>query len=263
MCDCNATGHWEFVDDRGEYFKHNLFIDIRLYVQKIIIKILNPLISIAHRILSSTTLRLSGSIYSTIFKTSAAIESIIAYQSFEVILEIIANTPGENRSGQSKIEQLWRTLVGDSFDTLETYVHPAPQELGRSFYYFVRYHMSVELFKFYGHGFNKSPAVLESFWLMHPLYEAFAQTTDLLPSRAHIASQADSIVQSCTDAGLQVGELFLPPRLPQMYDFQHNGMIAVGGRCLIVTNDGRLGLAQSSARAGDHIAFVRTQKSHS
>lgn len=110
--------------------------------------------------------------------------------------------------------------------------------------------MSLELSKIYGYGCRPSPAVLESFWLNHPLYEAFAQTTDLLPSRAHITSQADAIVQSYTDAGVQMGQLFLPPRLPLMNDFQHIFIAAIAGRCLFVANDGRLVQATISCLCG-------------
>jgi hypothetical protein len=215
----------------------------------------------AHRIVPGTTLRLTGSIHSTISKSSKdSIDIIYSLDFIESLLEIIAEIPEERSKNQSKVEQLWRTLIGDSssFD-LPNATHPAPPELGRSFYYNILHIISLEAFGEEKHQFHDlSAAEWDDFWLKHPLYESFAQTTDLLPDRAEITSRAAIMSQAYRDHN-NSGQ-FQAATIPEMDDYLHV-MTNVGmGRCLFITNEGRLGVTASSAREGDVIAFVRNSK---
>jgi hypothetical protein len=80
------------------------------------------------------------------------------------------------------------------------------------------------------------------------------------PNRAHIGKQADQIDKEAREAGLKYVQLFIPPKVPFMQDFQTIFTKVAGGRCLIMTKDKRLGLGPSSTQPGDVVAFVRNAK---
>jgi len=227
----------------------------------------------AYRILSPKTLRLTGSIYCTVAKASGLIPHIFSQGGFELLLAIVTDIPEESSNRQNKIEQLWRTLILDSAKP-EVDVYPASPELGKSFYSFVLHGMSQALFYFCLQTYRILPKfsgsvgdevcaasflwrLSISYWPAFPLYDFFSHTAGLLPTRAEVEAQFTTYMRAYHQAApLQ----FKPPAIETLNHYARIFIHTTGGRCLFITNDGRLGLAPSSTRAGDVVAFVRNAR---
>jgi hypothetical protein len=151
---------------------------------------------------------------------------------------------------QDPVDTLWRTLIGDIYDS----TYPAPAYLGDSFYHLVLHEISMSLIL---HLTNEQNP--ERFWDEYTLYEEFAKT-GLLPSREAVVAQAELYYQEYLDLGAPEGQYFLPTKLPPMTAFLDTLNQVISERCLISTERGRLGLAPGSAKPGDSVAFIRNSR---
>lgn len=197
--------------------------------------------------MSPPLIRIFGSVYETISKTTAPLREIFHHSTFQALLEVVSTKPYPYATKQDPIEALWRTLIGDAYD--EKY--PAPANIAESFYHFALDHMSMALLASRIHG--SSP---EHFWDENTLYEEFAKT-ELLPSREAIVAKADLYYQEYLQLDPSKDQYFMPTKSPLVAPFQSRLGGVAGDRCLISTENGLLGLAPNSAKPGDNVVFVR------
>jgi len=180
---------------------------------------------------------------------------VFHYHKFQDLLAIVPSQLGTSATKEDTIEAIWRTLIGDCFNTKS----PAPAHFGVSFYYLVLHQMAITLFSFRMRESMPDPKL---FWHDATLYEEFAQT-GALPHRNEVVAQAELYYEEFLEGiehGASQSGYFMPTKLPPMMAIRDRINPMILERCFIVTEKGRFGLAPRSAIPGDDVVFVRNAR---
>jgi hypothetical protein len=97
------------------------------------------------------------------------------------------------------------------------------------------------------------------FWQNHARYERFGLQGQL-PSRSEILKQADDITRQIMEAVEEAVDYIFAEVGHGAFEFRQRMFRVVGGRCLLVTETGELGLGPISTQSGDVVAFIRNTK---
>lgn len=181
---------------------------------------------------------------------------ILLHNKFDSLLDIVSMLPKLGPNKQGRLEVFWRTLIGDHFTAGDDVDRnfPAPIEMAEAFYNYFCSEMAKDLV------YARTDSIEdEVFWQDHAIYESFARE-EKLPDRCEISEEADRLDLVLKNSEVASGRLILTEVAQTVWDFRTAMQRVIGGRSLIITESGDLGLGPTSTQSGDIVAFIRNTR---